>query len=126
MNSRMTIAFRYTAIVLLILLAVPANAADVWMSRLSGRHLVGDGPGYRNGYTSVDWFLPLLPDGGDTMWFGDFRAILSSDAEFSSNVGTGYRWFDPERNRIYGINAWWDTRQQDQFTFNQVGIGFET
>lgn len=64
MHSRMAIAFQYTAIGLLILLAV---SADVWMSRLSGRHLVDDGPGYRNGYTSVDWFVPLLPGGGDTM-----------------------------------------------------------
>ena len=111
---------------LCLLIATPVVAQDVWLSRLSARHSHGDGVGYQDGFTSVDWFLPLLANDPDSMWFGDFRAILSTDAEFSSNFGTGYRWYEPDQNRIYGANIFWDTRQLDDFNFNQLGIGLQS
>jgi len=115
-----------TLAVLCCVMAAPVRAQDVWLSRLSARHTQGDGVGYQDGFTSVDWFLPLLANGPDSIWFGDFRAILSTDAEFSSNFGTGYRWYEPDQNRIYGANIFWDTRQLDDFSFNQLAVGLET
>lgn len=118
--------FRYILPVLFLLATAPAMGQEPWITRLSVRHTVGDGVGYSNGFTSLDWFLPLLPDGDDSIWFADLRVLVSTDREFSSNVGTGYRWYLPEQNRIIGLNAFWDTRQLDDFTFNQAGIGFES
>lgn len=115
-----------TLAVLCCVMAAPVRAQDVWLSRLSARHTQGDGVGYQNGFTSVDWFLPLLANGPDSIWFGDFRAILSTDAESSSNFGTGYRWYEPDQNRIYGANIFWDTRQFDDLHFNQLGVGLQT
>ena len=60
------------------------------------------------------------------MWFGDFRGLIFNDAEFGSNVGTGYRWFVEDQNRIYGINGYWDTRNNNMLLFNQAGIGVES
>jgi hypothetical protein len=116
----------YVLPALCILMVTPVAAQDAWLSRLSARHTQGNGVGYQDGYTSVDWFLPLLANEPDSIWFGDFRAILSTDAEFSSNLGTGYRWYEPEQNRIYGANIYWDTRQLDDFTFSQLGIGLQS
>ncbi len=116
----------YILLALCILPATTVVAQDVWLSRLSARHTQGDGVGYQDGFTSVDWFLPLLASEPDSIWFGDFRAILSTDAEFSSNFGTGYRWYEPDQNRIYGANIFWDTRQLDDFNFNQLGVGLQT
>ena len=100
---------------------------DPWMTRISARHVAGSGVGHTNGYSSLDWFLPLLPAESDsTMWFGDFRALIFNDGEFGSNVGTGYRWFVEDQNRIYGINGYWDTRNIDRLLFNQAGIGVES
>ncbi|MCH2202994.1 MAG: inverse autotransporter beta domain-containing protein [Fuerstiella sp.] len=119
--------FRQILLVLFVLAtAASVSGQEPWISRLSTRHSIGDGVGYQDGLTSVDWFLPLLPGKDDDLWFADFRAMVSNDYEFSSNVGTGYRWYTPEQNRIYGFNAFWDTRQFDGFTFNQAGVGFET
>ena len=102
-------------------------APDPWMTRISARHVAGAGVGHTNGYSSLDWFLPLLPAESDsTMWFGDFRGLIFNDAEFGSNVGTGYRWFVEDQNRIYGINGYWDTRNDNSLLFNQVGIGVES
>jgi len=126
MVSKMNQLRAYILPALCILIATPVAAQDAWLSRLAARHTQGDGVGYQDGYTSVDWFLPLLANQPDSLWFGDFRAILSTDAEFSSNFGTGYRWYEPEQNRIYGANIFWDTRQLDDFNFNQLGIGLQS
>jgi len=116
----------YLVALLSLQVATTAVAQDTWLSRLSVRHSEGDGVGYSDGYTSVDWFLPLLAEQTDSMWFGDFRGIISKDSEFSSNVGTGHRWYNTEQNRIYGANIYWDTRQVDGLNFSQAGIGLET
>lgn len=103
------------------------DARDPWMTRISARHVAGEGVGHTSSYSSLDWFLPLLPAESDsTMWFGDFRALIFNDAEFGSNVGTGYRWFVEDQNRIYGINGYWDTRNDNSLLFNQAGIGVES
>ena len=103
------------------------SSPDPWMTRFSARHVAGAGVGHTSSYSSLDWFLPLLPAESDsTMWFGDFRALIFNDAEFGSNVGTGYRWFVEDQNRIYGINGYWDTRNDNSLLFNQAGIGVES
>ena len=103
------------------------DAADPWMTRISARHVAGAGVGHTSGYSSLDWFLPLSPAESDsTMWFSDFRGLIFNDGEFGSNVGTGYRWFVEDQNRIYGVNGYWDTRNSDKLLFNQAGIGVES
>ena len=102
------------------------DAADPWMTRISARHVAGAGVGHTSGYSSLDWFLPLSAESDSTMWFGDFRGLIFNDAEFGSNVGTGYRWFVEDQNRIYGINGYWDTRNDNSLLFNQAGIGVES
>jgi len=109
--------------------AETAEAQDApapYMTRLSARHVSGAGVGHTMGYSSLDWFLPLSAESDSTMWFGDFRGLIFNDAEFGSNVGTGYRWFVEDQNRIYGINGYWDTRNQNMLLFNQAGIGVES
>jgi hypothetical protein len=102
-------------------------APDPWMTRISARHVAGEGVGHTNSYSSLDWFVPLLPAESDsTMWFGDFRALIFNDGEFGSNMGSGYRWFVEDQNRIYGINGYWDTRKDNSLLFNQAGIGVES
>jgi len=103
------------------------DAPDPWMTRISARHVAGAGVGHTSGYSSLDWFLPLLPAESDsTMWFGDFRGLIFNDGEFGSNVGTGYRWFVEDQNRIYGVNGYWDTRNDNSLLFNQAGMGVES
>ncbi len=102
------------------------DAPDPYLTRFSARHVSGAGVGHTNSYSSLDWFLPLSAESDSTMWFGDFRGLIFNDAEFGSNVGTGYRWFAEDQNRIYGINGYWDTRNNNMLLFNQAGIGVES
>lgn len=107
-------------------IAKAQDAPDPWMTRVSARHVAGEGVGHTSSYSSLDWFLPLSAESDSTMWFGDFRGLIFNDGEFGSNVGTGYRWFVEEHNRIYGINGYWDTRNDNSLLFNQIGIGVES
>ena len=107
-------------------IAEAQDAPDPYMTRLSARHVAGAGVGHTNSFSSLDWFLPLSAESDSTMWFGDFRGIIFNDAEFGSNVGTGYRWFVEDQNRIYGINGYWDTRNNNMLLFNQAGLGVES
>lgn len=103
------------------------DAAAPYITRLSARHVAGAGVGHTNSYSSLDWFLPLLSTESDsTMWFGDFRGLMFNDGEFGSNLGTGYRWYVEDQNRIYGVNGYWDTRHNNSLLFNQAGIGLES
>lgn len=118
--------FRQILLVVIATSAIPAMAQDPWITRLSGRTVQGDGVGYQDGFTSIDWFLPLLPDGEDDIWFADLRVIVGNDAELSANAGTGYRVYVPDQDRIYGVNLFWDSRHFETFVFNQIGVGFES
>ena len=60
------------------------------------------------------------------MWFGDFRLLMFDNFELGGNVGTGYRWYNFEQNRIYGINGYWDVRNAEDLLFNQAAIGIES
>ena len=75
------------------------DAPDPYLTRISARHVAGAGVGHTSGYSSLDWFLPLSAESDSTMWFGDFRGLIFNDAEFGSNVGTGYRSFNRQRDR---------------------------
>jgi hypothetical protein len=114
---------------LLVVTAMPVVAQDApapWVTRFSGRTVVGDGVGHDDGFSSVDWFLPLSAEDDSTMWFGDFRALVFPHTEIGGNAGMGYRWYNFDQNRIYGINGYWDVRRKEGLLWNQAGIGFES
>ncbi|APZ96706.1 inverse autotransporter beta domain-containing protein [Fuerstiella marisgermanici] len=125
-RRRLKIAVMTSAIALMILQPSAGEAGSPWVSRFTGKHVFGEGVGHDEGFTSLEWFLPLEQDSESEMWFGDVRGIMFDDAEFGANVGTGYRWHNPEQDRIYGFNGYWDFRNDRHLLFNQAGIGIES
>ena len=103
-----------------------AEEAAPWVSRFTGKHLFNEGVGHERGFTTLEWFLPLNQDSESEMWFGDFRGIMFDDAEFGGNLGMGYRWYNADWDRVFGVNAYWDFRDESSLLFNQAGIGVET
>lgn len=97
-----------------------------WTTRFTAKHVFNEGVGRDRGFSSLEWFLPLEQDSEAEMWFGDFRGLMFDDAEFGGNLGGGYRWYDADLDRIFGVNAYWDFRTETGLEFNQVGIGLET
>lgn len=92
--------------------------------RVTARHLEPDGIGYDNGYTTLEGFFSFEND-LNASWFPflDVRGHLFNDGRFASNLGLGLRYF---RNRIWGINAYYDFRSASKQDFNQISLGLET
>jgi len=89
------------------------------------QYTTGPGYGYRDGFSTLLGFIPILQSDVGIL-FGDLRGTLNNDALLSSNVGAGYRYYNPDRDRIWGANVFWDYRNGDHHDFNQVGFGFES
>lgn len=96
------------------------------IGRLSASHRIGEGIGFDDGYSTVEWLMPLFDARDDQMLFFDGRGIISNDGRLGSNIGFGYRKYFPEINRIVGAMGYWDTRQLDSDVFHQATFGIET
>lgn len=96
-----------------------------YVQRFGVGHMAGDGVGYRDGLTTIEFMTPLR---GDQVWdnlFAEARFIVLNDATVAANLGLGYRVYQLEHNRIYGLNVFYDYRQTDYNDFHQVGVGVE-
>lgn len=109
--------------------APPTWGNEDWapfITRFSLSHIAGENVGIDQNYTTLEWFMPLC---GDTEWdlvFGDARGIFRNDGTVGTNLGLGWRQYDPETNRIIGINGYWDFRETEHNGFNQLGWGLES
>jgi hypothetical protein len=86
---------------------------------------VGDGVGFRNGFTSGEAFLPVWQCPGEFVVFGNLRGINYEDARYwESQVGGGVRYVLSDRV-ILGVNGFYDGRNASSRYFNQLGTGWE-
>lgn len=126
MSNRSTVRLFGAFFATVFVAPVFSQEAAPWVTRFAAKHVFSEGVGHDRGLTTLEWFLPLEQDSEIEMWFGDFRAIMFDDAEFGGNLGLGYRHYHADHDRIYGINAYWDFRDESSLLFNQAGIGLET
>lgn len=105
---------------------IAQEVAAPWVTRFTAKHIFNEGVGHDRGFTTLEWFLPLNQDAENEMYFGDFRGIMFDDAEFGGNLGMGFRQYHSGHDRIYGVNAYWDFRDESSLLFNQAGIGVES
>ncbi|CAK9013116.1 Invasin [Durusdinium trenchii] len=105
--------------------AVDSYEVAPFVTRFSTSSVVGEDVGVDDSFSTIEWFMPLLGNLENEMLFGDARGIFRHDGTLGSNLGLGYRIFDPTYNRIFGVNAYWDHLQTKDSEFNQLGIGME-
>lgn len=91
--------------------------------RATLRHLESGGIGYQDGYSTLE--VLLCPDPGQ--WritpFLDCRYHIFNNGKWAANAGLGFR--TSFKNRVYGINTYYDYRKENHFNSNQIGAGFE-
>ena len=58
--------------------------------------------------------------------FSDARMFMSNDGYFGGNVGFGYRYRVPERNRFLGASFWYDLDDTTGEMFHQLGVSLES
>lgn len=88
-------------------------------------HVEGKGLGYAEGYTSIGAFY-AVPDLCETFIpFADLRGHIFNDSKFAATAGFGLRYQSDWLTQIWGINAYYDFREESRQNYHQVGGGLE-
>lgn len=93
--------------------------------RYTVRHDVGNGVGYQDSFTRLGMFLPLWENDGTTLLFTDVQPLLDNRGNFGSNIGLGFRYFDPLSERVFGFYGYFDYRNTDEHSFRQGTVGVD-
>jgi hypothetical protein len=102
--------------------ATAASFADV-QYRLGRVNI--DQYGFDGGYTSFGAFIPLATD-SQNMWFFDPRASVSDYGKGIANLGLGYRYYNPEMQRVFGVSGWFDYDTGHRDNYSQAGLSLES
>lgn len=109
---------------------VPPPAFPLWQivtPRFSAGYTSGPGVGYSNGFSQIEAFVPVWGASYQNLVYLDLRGIASdNNFHWGNNIGAGYRYYSPERDRIYGGWAAFDTRDSGFSTYTQVAGGVES
>ena len=108
----------------------PARGA-IWQDQLGPRvrmeTRIGEWLGSEdNGDASVNVMLPFWFGQNDTMLFVDTRGAATYSGGGYGNIGAGLRRYDELRDRIFGVNAYWDYDNGNRRSYNQFGVGIES
>lgn len=94
------------------------------LHRLSFRHIEPGGIGYREGYTSFNFFTSLRSI-HDRSWLPliDGRAHIFDNGKIAANGGGALRYlFD---SWVFGVNGYFDYRRTKYARYQQAGVGLE-
>ncbi len=92
--------------------------------RVTASHIQGNGIGYKDGYTSLEFFAasPYLLS-NCLVPFIDLRGHLMNDAMPAANAGVGLRYVG---SRVWGINGYYDYRKSHHKQYTQASLGLES
>ncbi len=63
---------------------------------------------------------------GNSLYFSDLRFYPTIDGTFGGSLGSGYRYYAPRIDRVFGASLWYDgDGTRDQY-FQQLGLSLET
>lgn len=99
---------------------------DPFAIRFSVRSDIGDGPGWAQGFQSINGFVPITFEPDRSLLFVNGRAIATNNGAFAANVGAGMRFFSPEIQRVFGGSFWYDYDDSNYTNYDQWGISLES
>lgn len=99
------------------------NSQEYSTSRGYLYYTTGKGIGYKKGYTTVEIFNSYLQNSSIFPYI-NLRGHFFNDGKFAANAGGGFRYIG--KNRIYGVNGYYDYRQTKNKDYQQVAFGVES
>ena len=88
---------------------------------------IGDGLGYEQSYQRLNARIPYHIIPNTNVLIGDISASITNNGDPLGNVGLIYRNYDSSRNRIFGVNGYFDYDQgYGNGDWYQAGAGFES
>lgn len=107
---------------------LPLDYLDVWSThrpRFSFVHDAGRRVGYRDSFTSLEFFVPLARPDDCRLWFADLRGIFVHEGAVGGNFGVGRRQYIPGLCGTLGTYLYYDYRETDANEFQQISPGVE-
>ena len=99
---------------------------DPFGVRFSFRSDIGDGPGWAQGFQSLNGFVPITFEPDRSLLFLNGRAIATNNGNFAANAGAGLRFYSPEIDRVFGGSFWYDYDDSNFTNYDQWGISLES
>lgn len=87
---------------------------------------LGDRLGVADNDTNFNFLLPYLMGSENDVLFIDGRGVVTQLGQGAASAGLGFRSYDPNINRLYGISGWVDYDQGHRRTYQQAGVSFES
>jgi len=88
---------------------------------------IGDGLGYEQSYQRLNARIPYHIIPNTNVLIGDISASVTNNGDPLGNAGLIYRNYDSARNRIFGVNGYFDYDQgYGNGDWYQAGAGFES
>lgn len=104
------------------------DALDVWSTyrpRLGVVYRSGNGVGYRNGFVSLEAFVPFGEPLDDTLWFTDVSGLFGENGAQGANIGFGKRAYLPGSDATVGLYCYYDFRDTFTNRFQSISPGFD-
>ncbi len=96
-----------------------------FIQRFGVTHDAGEGIGFDEGFTTLEWMTPITGDFEWALLFADGRVLVRNDGTVGANFGIAHRYYDLDWNRIWGANVFYDYRNTEDNHFHQLGLGVE-
>ena len=104
-----------------------ADGETPYIQQFGGGYRFGDGVGFKNGYTDLEWMIPIRGDAEFDNFFADLHFLVRDDAKLGGNATLAYRRYNLDWNRIFGGYVFWDGTQTPLGNqLQQMGLGVET
>lgn len=88
--------------------------------------ILNDRIGVNNGEANFNFLLPFMLGSDHEVLFVDAQGLTSYTGQGAASAGVGYRFYDAELNRLFGISGWVDYDTGHNKTYQQAGISFES
>ncbi|NJO52636.1 MAG: hypothetical protein HC840_28165 [Leptolyngbyaceae cyanobacterium RM2_2_4] len=101
------------------------SATDLVIPSRLGVEYSTSGGGF-DGLTQFEGFVPLRQDPGQNITFLVPRFLLDNSGNIGGSLLLGHRFYSQSYNRILGGYLAFDSRETDNNTFHQLGLGLES
>ncbi|HBH53593.1 MAG TPA: hypothetical protein DDY91_17035 [Planctomycetaceae bacterium] len=121
---RSTLAQASWGLLLLLIAGTAVRADDGGGVQARIGHIEGQGIPQVQPVTPIELFPYYEFD--QQLLFNDSRFVITNSGGLGGNLGFGYRFFEPETDRVYGGSLWYDIDNTRDLLFQQVGLSLET
>ncbi|HBN76767.1 MAG TPA: hypothetical protein DD473_13295 [Planctomycetaceae bacterium] len=80
--------------------------------------------GRDTGITHIE-FMPYILDEDESILFGDLRGFMTNEGNVGGNIGTGYRFLEPNDILMIGVNGNYGFDQSLEKIYQQMSFGLE-